>query len=179
MFMVETIRNAVINSPCGATLDLDNEENPRQSESDKEDYVILVLRSVQAIFAHLLGSDLQYYEPRSFWNNFMLNGTRVNVREQQDALEFFNQLTDVVDQGMKKVGDEPIFEKTFGGTFADQKICKDCPHRYEKEHLFTSISVDIRSHNSLADSLKEYVKGEILDNDNAYLCELCNKKVKI
>uniref|UniRef100_A0A914CZY1 USP domain-containing protein n=1 Tax=Acrobeloides nanus TaxID=290746 RepID=A0A914CZY1_9BILA len=169
MFMVESIRNAIINAPCGASLDLDSEENTRLSGGDKDEYVIQVLQSVQAIFAHLLGSDLQYYEPRSFWNTFMLNGTRVNLREQQDALEFFNQLTDAVDQGMKKVCDDPIFEKTFGGTFADQKICKDCPHRYEKEHLFTSISVDIRSHNSLADSLKEYVKGEILDNDNAYL----------
>lgn len=39
--------------------------------------------------------------------------------------------------------------------------------------------MDIRSHNNLLDSLKEYVKGDLLNNDNAYLCEECNKKVYI
>lgn len=49
--------------------------------------------------------------------------------------------------------------------------------RYEREEAFTSISVDVRSHNNLLDSMKEYVKGDLLDNDNAYLCEQCDKKV--
>ncbi|VDN45656.1 unnamed protein product [Gongylonema pulchrum] len=104
-------------------------------------------------------------------------GQVVNVREQQDALEFYNALFDSIDEGLKILGEPRICEKLFGGTFADQKICKDCPHRYQREETFTSISVDVRSHNNLLDSLKEYVKGDILNNDNAYLCEECNKKV--
>lgn len=55
----------------------------------------------------------------------------MNVREQQDALEFYNALFDSIDEGLKKIGEAPICEKLFGGTFADQKICKDCPHRLE------------------------------------------------
>lgn len=53
----------------------------------------------------------------------------INVREQQDALEFFNAFVDVIDEGAKKLGEAPICEKFFGGAFSDQKICKDCPHR--------------------------------------------------
>lgn len=61
---------------------------------------------------------------------FRFYGQAVNVREQQDALEFYNALFDSIDEGLKKLGEPPICENLFGGTFADQKICKDCPHRY-------------------------------------------------
>jgi ubiquitin carboxyl-terminal hydrolase 9/24 len=53
----------------------------------------------------------------------------VNVREQQDALEFFNAIVDIVDESLKAVAVEPVGQRTFGGMFADQKICKTCPHR--------------------------------------------------
>ena len=45
------------------------------------------------------------------------------------------------------------------GTFSDQKICKDCPHRYAREEPFSGISVDVRSQHSLQESLAQFVKG--------------------
>ena len=60
---------------------------------------------------------------------YRFGGQAVNVREQQDALEFYNAIFDSIDEGMKAIGEPPICETLFGGTFADQKICKDCPHR--------------------------------------------------
>ena len=71
-----------------------------------------------------------------------------------------------------------ICSKVLGGTFADQKICKDCPHRYSREEDFTLLSVDIRHSQNLKESLEQYVIGELLDGPNAYFCEKCNKKVK-
>ena len=56
-------------------------------------------------------------------------GERVNLREQHDALEFFNSLIDILDEGLKAVGHEPVLIRVLGGIFADQKICKGCPHR--------------------------------------------------
>jgi len=56
-------------------------------------------------------------------------GEPVNLREQHDALEFFNNLVDNLDEGLKALGSEPLFSNTLGGSFADQKICKGCPHR--------------------------------------------------
>lgn len=67
------------------------------------------------------------------------------LNEQQDALEFYNAVVDLLDESMKvsymqyfieytcyfqMLGIEKVCEKTFGGLFADEKICKDCPHRY-------------------------------------------------
>lgn len=56
-------------------------------------------------------------------------GEPVNLREQHDALEFFNSLVDSLDEALKALGQPPVLSKVMGGSFADQKICKDCPHR--------------------------------------------------
>lgn len=53
------------------------------------------------MFGHLQESKLQYYTPDSFWKNFKLYGQPINVREQRDALEFFNDLIDQVDEILK------------------------------------------------------------------------------
>ena len=58
-----------------------------------------------------------------------LNDEPVNLREQHDALEFFTSLVDSLDEALKVLNYKPIFSKVMGGSFADQKICRDCPHR--------------------------------------------------
>lgn len=105
-------------------------------------------------------------------------GEHVNLREQHDALEFFNCLVDNIDEGLKKVGQPKVVERVMGGSFEDQKICKDCPHRYSREETFIILNVDIRNHHNLAESLEQYVKGDLLEGDNAYHCEECDKKVR-
>ncbi|KAK4299795.1 hypothetical protein Pmani_027957 [Petrolisthes manimaculis] len=49
--------------------------------------------------------------------------------------------------------------------------------KYSREETFTVISIDIRNYSNLYDSLEQYVKGNLLEGDNAYLCEKCDKKV--
>lgn len=63
------------------------------------------------------------------YNFVRLQGEPVNLREQHDALEFFNSLVDGLDEALKSLGYVPILTRVLGGSFADQKICKDCPHR--------------------------------------------------
>lgn len=53
----------------------------------------------------------------------------MNLREQHDAVEFFSCLVDSLDEALKALNKTPILSKVMGGSFADQKICKDCPHR--------------------------------------------------
>ncbi len=59
------------------------------SEEEEEESVFYQLQNV---FGHLLESKLKYYEPERFWHCFRLFGQPVNVREQQDAFEFFMQV---------------------------------------------------------------------------------------
>ena len=105
------------------------------------------------------------------------SGEPINLRDQQDAVEFLNNLVDSVDEALKALNLPQICANVLGGVFADQKICKDCPHRYTREEDFTLLSVDIRHSQNLQGSLEQYVQGELLDGPNAYFCEKCNKKV--
>lgn len=61
----------------------------------------------------------------------------MNLREQHDALEFFNSLVDSLDEALKALGHPPMLSKVLGGSFADQKICQGCPHRYDLESYST------------------------------------------
>ena len=75
---------------------------------------------LQSVFGHLLESKLQYYVPEKFWKCFKLWGQPVNVREQQDAFEFFTQIVDQVDNILMRKK-EKTFSKKFEGVFSDQK----------------------------------------------------------
>ncbi|XP_046853983.1 probable ubiquitin carboxyl-terminal hydrolase FAF-X [Xenia sp. Carnegie-2017] len=162
------------------TKDYNNEKdcNDREKEAKLNlRYQKSILRQMQFIFGHLKESQLQYYVPQGLWKTFKYQGERVNLREQHDALEFFNSLIDILDEGLKAVGHEPVLIRVLGGIFADQKICKGCPHRYSKDDPFIALTIDIRNHQNLIESLDQFVKGDLLEGANAYHCDKCNKKI--
>uniref|UniRef100_A0A915KXS8 Ubiquitinyl hydrolase 1 n=1 Tax=Romanomermis culicivorax TaxID=13658 RepID=A0A915KXS8_ROMCU len=134
-----------------------------------------LFKEIQRLFGHLKMSRQKFYEPRNFWNVFQFFGRPVNVREQQDAFEFYTCLVDQVDELLKNNEQQQIFKTRYQGAFSDQKICQGCPHRYEKDESFYSLNLPIKGHN-LEEALNNFVKGELLEGDNAYLCELCNEK---
>ncbi|XP_059175144.1 probable ubiquitin carboxyl-terminal hydrolase FAF-X isoform X4 [Physella acuta] len=163
---------------AGQNKDEESGDGQTQTKDDeRKSYNLGVLRQIQVIFGHLAASKLQYFVPRGFWKHFKLWGEPVNLREQHDALEFFNSLVDSLDEALKALNQPSILSQVMGGSFADQKICKDCPHRYQREEAFTTLNVDIRNHANLFESLEQYVKGDLLEGENAYHCEKCNKKV--
>ncbi|XP_041125649.1 ubiquitin carboxyl-terminal hydrolase 24 isoform X3 [Polyodon spathula] len=141
-------------------------ENPEES----------VFYQVQSLFGHLMESKLQYYVPENFWKIFKMWNKELFVREQQDAYEFFTSLVDQLDEHLKKINREQIFKNTFQGIFSDQKICKDCPHRYEREETFMALNLGVTSCQSLEISLDQFVRGEVLEGSNAYYCEKCKEK---
>ncbi|XP_035828590.1 LOW QUALITY PROTEIN: ubiquitin carboxyl-terminal hydrolase 24 [Aplysia californica] len=134
-----------------------------------------VFYQIQLMFGHLMESRLQYHEPEKFWSVFKLWGHTVNIREQQDSFDFFQAVLDQIDEHMKASGKGEIFKKKFQGIFSDQKICKDCPHRYEREEAFIALNLTVKNA-TLQDSLEQFVKGELLEGANAYFCEKCGEK---
>ena len=149
-------------------LSVENEELEEES----------VFYQLQSIFGHLQESKLEHFVPDKFWKCFKLdrlNDRPVNVKEQQDAYEFFTVLVDQVDEYLQSIKKEKIFSKKFEGVFADQKICEGCPCRPEREESFMALNLPVKS-NNLQDSLNELVKGDMLEGDNAYFCENCAVK---
>lgn len=130
---------------------------------------------LQNLFAYLKESKLEFYTPDGFWKAFRMIGQEVNIREQQDAFDFFMSLADQIDESLKKQKKIQIFKRYFEGTLANQFICKDCPHKYEREEVFFGLNLDVKS-GDLQNSFAQFVKDELLDGDNSYNCEKCNEK---
>ncbi|VDL89636.1 unnamed protein product [Schistocephalus solidus] len=129
------------------------------------------------LFLNLMYSQLQFYDPASFWQSFRMWGTDnpIDPREQQDAFDFFQALTDQLDENLKKLNEEPLFSKVFHGTLSDSMFCEDCGHRYDREQSFSAINIPT-SAGDLVEALKQYVQEEVLDGENAYFCERCQLK---
>eukprot|EP01018_Ginkgo_biloba_P002353 Gb_35991 [translate_table: standard] len=145
------------------------------SEVEKKNSVFF---QIQAMFGALLGSSMDHYTPQGFWGAFRdYDGMPVNIREHQDAFEFFNRLYDAIDETLKMYHPETTLAKIFGGIFAQQVICRGCPHKSERDEPFAAISVDVKNKKNLLESLNSFVQGDLLEGENAYYCEKCNQKV--
>mmetsp|Transcript_26886 Transcript_26886/g.88225 ORF Transcript_26886/g.88225 Transcript_26886/m.88225 type:complete len:2487 (+) Transcript_26886:54-7514(+) len=174
---------------------------PEVPEADREESVFYQL---QLLFGTLHLSRLDHFTPRGFWGAFKdYDGMPVNLREHQDAIEFFNRLQDQIDsyQGVEtsrvsgvddgeretdleeeEAKDQPkpkgAMERVMGGKFVNQIICRACPaHRSEREEDYSFVPVDVRNKRNLIESLTAYVSGELLEGDNQWHCEGCKTKV--
>ncbi|CAH8678527.1 unnamed protein product [Schistosoma rodhaini] len=136
-----------------------------------------ILFQTQQLFGHLLESQIQYYDPVGFWKGFRPWSTdiEVNPYEQQDAFDFFQALIDQLDDELKKMKKEPFFQTLYQGIFLDSKFCDECDHRYDREEVFSAINLAVKA-NDLHEALNQFVRGEVLEGDNAYYCERCGVK---
>ena len=60
---------------------------------------------------------------------------------------------------------------------SNELICKGCPHYSEREEPFLAISLTVKNKKNITESLKSFIEGEMLEGENAYFCEKCDKKV--
>jgi ubiquitin carboxyl-terminal hydrolase 9/24 len=86
-------------------------------------------------------------------------------------------LMDRVENLTKGKREEKVIKNLFQGVFANEFICKDCPHYSEREEPFLAISLQVKNKHSIKESLDSFVEGEMLEGDNAYYCEKCEKKI--
>lgn len=171
LFMVHPMKNALLSGQLS-----DPKTRKKEATTDRL-YRYKIFNIFQRLIGHLSSSEQTFFVPRQFWDHVKLSGQHINVRDQQDAMEFYSQIVDTLDEAMKDDSEISAIQEYLGGTFSDQKICRDCPHRFSREEAFTSISVDVRSQHSLQESLAQFVKGDLLDGENSYYCETCDTKV--
>lgn len=150
-------------------------EDPKKDVTPKEDNLLYQL---QCMFGALLESEKQYFNPKQFCHAFKdWDGNPTNVLEQMDVDEFFNIIMDRIEFAMKGTREEKVIADHFAGKFDNQLICKGCPHYSERSEPFLSVSLNVKNKKSVHESLTSFVEGEMLEGNNAYLCEKCDKKV--
>lgn len=107
-----------------------------------------------------------------------LDGKPTSFSEQKDAFEFLSLFFDRFEEQTKGGKGQDTIKAHFGGVIANDLICKECPHRYEREETFFAINLPVKGKRHLQTSLESFIEGETLDGDNAYECEECKMKVK-
>ena len=163
-FMIPEFREAIISIPQ-KSIGVDDSEN--------------LLYQFQLILAALKNSHKQYYDPRGFCHaNKDYEGKPVNVLEQMDVDEFFNNFLDKLEGHIKHSRNADIIKKIFGGTLSNELICKGCPHYSEREEMFLALGLQVKNKKSIAESLDGFIQGEMLEGENAYFCDKCDKKVQ-
>ena len=162
LFNIPTIREQIL-----ATRD------PSESQGDS------VLYQLQFIFSGLKDSAKQYVNPKGLCGAFKdWEGRPINVMEQMDAEEFFNNLMDKLENQMKGGPNQDSIKNHFGGIQTTECIGKNtCSHRSERDEAFLTLNVQVKNKKSLIESLESFVEGEILEGDNAYQCDFCESKV--
>ena len=164
LFMIPSFRNTLLAV-----------QDPNAEAVPKEDNVLF---QVQCIFAALRESEKQYFNPRGFTHAFKdWDGNPTNVLEQMDVEEFFNMFMDRLETAMKGTPHEKMIQWHFGGYFANELICKDCPHYSDSREPYLAVSLQVQNKKSIEESLNAFVEGEMLEGDNAYYCDKCEKKV--
>jgi len=152
----------------------------RIAEEEKEEVPTeqTIFFQLQSLLGHLLHSEGRSYDTGPFcraWRDFA--GQRINVYQQMDVQEFCNLLVDRIEAAVKEGPREKMLDHVFGGTALTQIICKDCPHRSEREEPFFSLGLEIKNQTSIEDGLRLFVDGETLDGENKYHCATCDMKV--
>ena len=137
-----------------------------------------LLYQFQLILAGLKFSHKQFIDPRRLCLSFKgPDGNPINVLEQMDADEFFNEFFDRLETILKGNPADSQIKRIFCGVLSNELICKGCPHYSEREEVFHTLGLQVKNKRNIHESLQSFIQGEMLEGPNAYFCETCNKKI--
>ena len=60
---------------------------------------------------------------------------------QRDVEEFFTMMIDKIENLIKGKKEEKVIKNLFQGVFANEFICKGCPHYSQREEPFLTVQV--------------------------------------
>jgi len=136
-----------------------------------------IMYQLQSLFAYMQESNQKYVDTIDFCRTVKMMGQPIVMSRQEDANEFFNSLADQVEPYLKGTRQESLFKDTFGGNLLSQIISLECPHQSNTPQDFLTISLKVLSKRDIYESLDFYVQADMLDGDNKWKCEECNRHV--
>lgn len=145
-----------------------------QNPNDEEKVILIQL---QAIFANLQESEKNFYNTEPFCSVYNYNGEPMNTRVQMDADEFFSTLFEKLEKAIKGTPYQKVLKEYFGGVINNQIASLECEHKSERHEDFFTLSVDIKNKKRLEESLELYIQADLLEGENKYKCDKCNKRV--
>ncbi|KIW02063.1 uncharacterized protein PV09_06560 [Verruconis gallopava] len=106
-----------------------------------------------------------------------LTEERIDVREQMDVDEFMNTLFHRWEEQMPTTEHKMRLRSIYTGTTIQQIKSKECEHVSEREDTCLAIPCDVQGNANLDESLRAYTLGDVMEGDNKYKCERCDRLV--
>ena len=132
---------------------------------------------LKKLFTKLQYINSPFSSTKSFCANFYdYEGRPVNPMEQMDVDEFYCRLMDRLENELKGSELGHLVQEHFGLSSAVEMI-SECGDRSERQEPMLSVPIEVKNKKDLIDSLRTFVKGEVMTAENAYFCETCSKKV--
>jgi hypothetical protein len=98
---------------------------------------------------------------------------------QHDAHELNRLLIDALERSLKKtIGGERLCQSLYEGKVINQILCTGCKRISTREESFYDLNLQVTNCENLASALHLYCEKEALENDSAYHCDSCQKKMK-
>lgn len=137
-----------------------------------------LLAETQTLFSELQDSIRRFVDPQACVGQIMnYDETPIDIHTQMDVDEFYNLLFDRWESQMPSARAKKALRSIYGGQLVQQVKSKECEHISERIEPFSAIQCDIKGIASLQESLQAYVDGEIMEGDNKYKCETCDRHV--
>ncbi|XP_057671617.1 ubiquitin carboxyl-terminal hydrolase 47 [Diorhabda carinulata] len=101
---------------------------------------------------------------------------------QHDIQELCRVMFDALEQKFKDTKQANLINDLYEGKMLDYVKCLECDTDKSREDTFLDIPLPVRpfgnavAYNSVEEALRAFVQPEILDGNNQYFCEKCNKK---
>ena len=137
---------------------------------------------LQRLFVQLQTSEERAVETEGLTKSF--GWTDSDSFQQQDVQELFALLFDALEVKFKGTPQAGLINAMYQGEYVDYVQCKECGNRAGSgRQKFVDIMLAIREFgetqpiSSIEEGIHKYFKSELLDGDNQYMCEKCNKKV--
>lgn len=127
---------------------------------------------LQHLFAVLWQRKVRNYRAKEFYE-----AMRVDIGVQRDASEFLIELFDKLNKVLKRKLGNSLIDDTFGIKTESRIVCSVCNKVSEITEDHFMLQLEVRSKFRLAESLQDFIKPELLQEANAYLCEVCGRKV--
>ena len=83
-----------------------------------------------------------------------------------DVEEYLGMFLDRLETAIKGTPQEKTIQYHFGGEFANEIICKTCPHQYERPEPFLTLGVPVKDKKTLQEGFQAFIQGDVLEDSN-------------
>ncbi|XP_045462425.1 ubiquitin carboxyl-terminal hydrolase 47 isoform X2 [Harmonia axyridis] len=135
---------------------------------------------LQKLFLNLQTSQKSAVETTDLTTSFGWQGS--DAWQQHDIQELCRVMFDALEQKFKDTKQAKLINDLYEGKMLDYVRCLECSTEKSREDTFLDIPLPVRpfgsqvAYNSVEEALRAFVQPEILDGNNQYFCEKCNKK---